>query len=118
MATKKSTKSIKSTKKAKKAKRPEYDYTIKVTRAFDGKYGILFDMDINHVMVYGCRVCETKDGEAFVGLPQRPPKNKKDRYWSIVYCPFTDDQVADILAQVAALLDEDEDEEDEDEEDE
>ena len=56
----KSTKNTKSTAKAVKKTRPVYEYEIKVLRAFEGKYGILCDLSINNVTVYGCRICTTK----------------------------------------------------------
>lgn len=101
-------------KKAAKKERPVYEYELKVTRVFDGEYGQIFDLEINHVTVYGCRVCETGDGEPFIGWPQK--KGKDGRYRSHAYAPLTDEQTGEILAQVAAML-EDEEDEDEDEED-
>lgn len=118
MATKntKNTKTTKNTKNTKNTKktRPVYDYDIKVTRVFDGKYGILFDMEINHVFINGCRVVgSTEDGEAFIGFPQKKGK-KDDKWWNICYAFLSDEQTADILEQVDNLLNaEDEDEEDE-----
>ena len=110
----KSNKSTKSTAKAVKKTRPVYEYDIKVLRAFEGKYGILCDLSINNVTVYGCRVCTTKSDETFIGFPQKRDRKDPEKWWSIVYAPLTDDQTADILAQVGNLLAE-EDEEDEDE---
>lgn len=119
MATTKTTKrtnsknaSKKTTKTARKP-RPVYDFDIKVTRVFDGRYGILFDMEINHVFINGCRVVSTEDGEAFIGFPQKKGK-KDDKWWNVCYAPLTNEQTADILEQVDNLLNP-EDEEDEDE---
>ena len=92
------------TRKDQKTARPEYDYDLKVVRALDGKYGILFDLDINHVRVYGCRVCETRDGKQFIGFPQKADRKEAKKFWSIVYAPLTDDQTEDILGQIADLL--------------
>ena len=94
----------KGTKNAPKTERPQFDFVCKVTRVLDGKYGVLFDMEINHVTVYGCRVCETRDGSAFVGFPQKKDRDG-DRYWSIVYAPLSDAQTADVLKQVSDMLD-------------
>lgn len=99
-----------SKKEVKKPDRPVYDYDVTVDRVLDGKYGTLFDMTVNHVKVYGCRVCETREGEAFVGFPQKKGK-RDDRYWSIVYAPFTKEQTADILRKVEDKLEEQEGEE-------
>ena len=96
-------------KKARK-ERPEYEYVIKVTRVLDGRYGILFDLDLNHVTIYGCRLCETKEGKPFVGFPQQRDKKDPDKWWSIAYAPLTDAQVQVICDQIAEQLADDEDE--------
>lgn len=93
--------------KAAKKERPVYEYELKVTRVFDGEYGQIFDLEINHVTVYGCRVCETGDGEPFIGWPQK--KGKDGRYWSHAYAPLTDEQTGEILAQVADMLEDEDD---------
>lgn len=92
-------------KETTKKERPVYDYEIKVARALDGKYGILFDLELNHVTIYGCRVCETRDGDNFVGFPQKPDRKEKGRYWSVAYAPLTEDQTSEILRQIAEILD-------------
>ena len=90
--------------KTSKRERPQYDYKIKVTRVLDGKYGILFDMEINHVTIYGCRLCETKAGVPFVGFPQQRDKRDPDKWWSIAYAPLTDDQTDEICKQISEYL--------------
>lgn len=101
--------------KKQRKERPVYEYDLKVTRVLDGKYGVLFDLQINNVTVYGCRMCETREGVPFVGWPQKQDRKDKDKWWSIAYAPLTDDQVKIIWDQIAAELEGDEDEEDEDE---
>lgn len=108
----KTTNNNKGTKGKKKPQFERKDYRLKVTRAFEGRYGILFDLEINDVKVYGLRVCETSDGEAFVGWPQH--KGKDGHYYSHAWAYLDEGQTKDVLDQVAALLT-DEDEEDEDE---
>lgn len=105
-------------KKGKKTRRerPEYEYSIKVTRVLDGKYGILFDVELNHVTIYGCRLCETKEGAQFIGFPQQRDKKDPNKWWSIAWAPLTDDQVKIICDQISEQLsDDEEDEEVEDE---
>lgn len=110
--TSKKGKTAKTTKKRRQMERREYE--IKVTRAFEGKYGTLFDMELNHVKVYGCRVCETRDGEPFVGWPQK--QGKDGNYYAHAWAYLEEDQTAEIMDQIAALLaEEDEDEEEEEE---
>ena len=97
----------------KKQERPTYEYTLKVTRVLDGKYGVLFDLEINHVTVYGCRMCETREGVPFVGWPQKQDRKDRDKWWSVAYASLTDDQVKIIWGQIAEQLGEDEEDEDE-----
>lgn len=87
--------------------RPEYEYEIKVTRVLDGKYGILFDMEINHVTIYGCRLCETREGVPFVGFPQQRDKHDKDKWWSIAWAPLTQKQTELVVDQISQQLQDD-----------
>lgn len=104
--------------KAQKVKRerPEYEYELKVTRVLDGKYGILFDLEINHVTIYGCRLCETREGVPFVGFPQQRDKRDKDKWWSVAYAPLTQKQTEEILDQISRQLQEDDADEEEESE--
>ena len=63
--------------------------------------GVAFDMTVNGISIYGCRVVETKDGD-FIGLPQRMGKDGK--YYSIVWARFSDVDAKDILAEVEKQL--------------
>lgn len=102
----------KTTKKAptlnRKPARPAHDYTLNVTRAFDGQYGILFDLEINDVTLYGLRVCATQNGQRFIGFPQKKDKNGK--YWNVCYAPLSDEQTDEILNQISAILEGDDEE--------
>lgn len=97
------------TKKPQKKERPVYELELKVTRVLDGNYGIMFDIEINHVMIYGCRLCETKSGEPFVGFPQTRDRKNPDKWWSVAYVPLTEKQVGVIVDQISAFLNPDED---------
>lgn len=96
--------------KKEQVERVTYQYEAKVLRVLDGRYGILFDLELNHVVIYGCRVCESKSGECFIGFPQKKGKND-DRYWSICRAFLSDDQTAEIIQQVADMLEEQSDDE-------
>ena len=61
--------------------------------------GVTFDMTVNGISIYGCRVVETKDGD-FIGLPQR--KGNDGKYYSIVW--FSEADTKDILAEVEKQL--------------
>ena len=82
----------------RKKEKPAFDFEIQVTRVLDGKYGVLFDMVINNVTIYGCRVAETKDGTPFVGFPQK--KGRDNKWWSVAYAPLTAEQNAEVMRQI------------------
>lgn len=107
----KKTQSKKTTKKVQKKRlqmeRVEYD--IHVTRAFEGKYGTIFDMTLNGVKVYGCRVCETRDGEPFVGWPQK--QGKDGNFYAHAWAYLEEDQTSEIMDQIAATLNEEDEDE-------
>lgn len=63
--------------------------------------GVTFDMTVNGISIYGCRVLETKDGDC-IGLPQR--KGNDGKYYSIVWARFSDADSKDILAEVENSL--------------
>lgn len=81
--------------------------TIKVTRAREFENGgLVFDMVVNGVTIYGCQWVEgEKDGRdyAFVSFPSR--QSKKDKKWyNIAYVKLTDEDTAEIEKQIDALL--------------
>lgn len=63
--------------------------------------GVTFDMTVNGIAIYGCRVVETKDGD-FIGLPQR--KGNDGKWYSIVWAKFSWTDTKDILEEVERLL--------------
>ena len=63
--------------------------------------GVTFDMTVNGISIYGCRVVETKDGD-FIGLPQR--KGNDGKYYSIVWARISETDTKDILAEVEKQL--------------
>ena len=89
--------------KAKKSKGEELkidSFSVNRVHQFDNG-GVAFDMTVNGITIYGCRVVETKDGD-FIGLPQR--KGKDGKYYSIVWARFADADSKDILAEVEKQL--------------
>lgn len=65
----------------------------------DGK--IAFDMIVNDVTIYGCRLIERKDGGVFVAFPQR--KGKDNNYYNIAYTKLSEKDVESIVAQIEKL---------------
>ena len=73
----------------------------KVTRANQVKDTVFFDVVINGVTIYGCKVFEGKNGD-FISFPSH--KGKDDKYYNHVYIKLTDDQTSDIIHQVEEML--------------
>ena len=72
-----------------------------VTRANMVGETVFFDLVINGITVYGCKVCERKNGD-FISLPSR--KGKDDKYYSIVYFRLSDEDQKIILDTVEKVL--------------
>ena len=62
----------------------------------------LFDMDLNGITIYGCRIVDGKNG-TFISYPAS--KGKDGKYYSHVYALLDDATVESICKQVADLLD-------------
>lgn len=75
-------------------------FDVKRVKAFDNG-GVVFDMTVNGLTIYGCRVVETAKGD-FIALPQR--KGADGKYYSIVWARFSDEDAKDILAEVERQL--------------
>lgn len=79
--------------------------SVKVTRAkvFENEKGnsVLFDVEINDVAIYGCRVVEGKNGD-FISFPSRQGKDNK--YYSHAYVKLTADDTKEIISQVEKAL--------------
>lgn len=72
---------------------------VKRAKAFnDGK--IIFDMIVNDVTIYGCRLVEGKNG-IFVSFPQR--KGKDNKYYNIAYISLTVSDIDNIVAQIEKM---------------
>ena len=73
----------------------------KVTRANQVKDTVYFDVVINGVTIYGCKVVEGKNGD-FISFPSH--KGKDDKYYNYVYIKLSDEQTAGIVKQVEEML--------------
>ncbi len=75
---------------------------IEVTRAKQFKDGgVVCDVKINGVTIYGCRIVEYK-GDDFVSFPSR--KGSDDKYYNHAYYPLTEDDTKEIISQVEKLI--------------
>ena len=78
--------------------------SVEVVRAksFDNG-GVVFDMTINGVSIYNCRVVEGKNGD-FISFPAR--KGSDGNYYSHVYIKLTGDDTKKIIGLVEKALEE------------
>lgn len=85
-------------------KKKEVESTVQaqVTRAkqFDDG-GVMFDMVVNGVSIYGCRVVEGKNGD-FVSFPSY--KAKDGKYYSHAYIKLSDADTKNIVSQVEDMI--------------
>lgn len=78
--------------------------SVEVVRAksFDNG-GVVFDMTINEVSIYNCRVVEGKNGD-FISFPAR--KGSDGNYYSHAYIKLTEDDTKKIIGLVEKALEE------------
>lgn len=76
--------------------------SMEVTRAhaFDNG-GVVFDVVINDVSIYGCRVVEGKNGD-FISFPSR--KGSDDKYYSHAYIKLTENDTKALVSLVEKAL--------------
>lgn len=75
------------------------DATIDRVKKWDNG-GITFDLTVNGVKIYGCRIVEGNKGD-FIAFPQR--KGTDGKYYSHVYVTFSDEDQKAIIADVRDL---------------
>ena len=76
-------------------------YNIEVKRAKEYKNTVFFDVDINGVMIYGCRYVEGKNGD-FVSFPSY--KGSDDKYYNHCWIKLDEASVKLIDEQIDQLL--------------
>ena len=76
-------------------------YNIEVKRAKEYKNTVFFDVDINGVMIYGCRFVEGKNGD-FVSFPSY--KGSDDKYYNHCWIKLDEAAVKLIDEQIDQLL--------------
>lgn len=84
-----------------KKKDVNVEVNAKVVRAIQVKDLVFFDVEINGVTIYGCKVVEGKNGD-FISFPSH--KGKDDKYYSHAYIKLTDEQTKEIISQVENML--------------
>lgn len=84
-----------------KKKEVDVEVNAKVVRANQVKDLVFFDVEINGVTIYGCKVVEGKNGD-FISFPSH--KGKDDKYYNHAYIKLTDEQTKEIISQVENML--------------
>lgn len=73
----------------------------KVTRANQVNDTVFFDMEINGVTIYGCKVVEGSKGD-FISFPSH--KGKDGKYYNHAWVKLSDNDTQAIIAQVEEAL--------------
>lgn len=93
----------KSTKETKDATAPAFkvdSFAVSRAKCWDNG-GVTFDLEVNGIKVYGCRVAEGKNGD-FISFPSR--KGTDGKYYNHVYIPLGEDDQKAILEAVEAAI--------------
>lgn len=97
----------------KKEAKKEYVVKVDAARTTKNDSIVMVDLDINGVKIKSCMLKEVeckKDGKTHkagdicyvVNFPSE--KGKNDKYYNIVWCPLSNDNIDDIVKQVQSLL--------------
>lgn len=84
-----------------KKKDVNVEVNAKVVRANQVDDLVFFDVEINGVTIYGCKVVEGKNGD-FISFPSH--KGKDGKYYNHAYIKLTDEQAKDIISQVENMI--------------
>lgn len=85
----------------KKKEANEVTVNAKVTRANQVGETVFFDMEVNGVTIYGCKVVEGSKGD-FISFPSH--KGKDGKYYNHAWVKLTEEQSKEIIAQVEEAL--------------
>lgn len=84
-----------------KKKDVNVEVNVKVVRANQFEDLVYFDVEINGVTIYGCKVVEGKNGD-FISFPYH--KGKDGKYYNHAYIKLTDEQAKEIISQVENMI--------------
>nr|DAD57107.1 MAG TPA: Putative septation protein [Bacteriophage sp.] len=94
MATKKTSK-----KYSKNSSKEIEIVSLEVTRAREYDDIFFFDMILNGVNIYGCRLIEGKNGW-FVSFPSKKPEKKGGKWYNHCWATLPDDALSEICSAV------------------
>ena len=75
--------------------------TVEVSNVREFDWGVVFDLEINDVKIYGCRLIEHKKRK-FIGFPQE--QDKKGNYWNRAYFHFSEEDQEKVIKMVEKEL--------------
>ena len=104
MATKNTKKNTKNTKKVEVIEVT----SLEVTRAREYDDIFFFDMVLNGVYIYGCRLIEGEDGW-FVSFPSKKPEKKGSKWFNHCWAKLPEDAIGEICNAVFEMCGVDED---------
>lgn len=85
----------------KKKETNEAVVNAKVTRANQVNDTVFFDMEVNGVTIYGCKVVEGSKGD-FISFPSH--KGKDGKYYNHAWIKLSDEKAKEIIVQVEEAL--------------
>lgn len=107
MASKKTSK--KDSKKTSKKEVKEIEIvSLEVTRAREYNDIFFFDMILNGVNIYGCRLIEGENGW-FVSFPSKKPSKKGGKWYNHCWAKLPDDAIGEICSAVFEMCGVDDD---------
>ena len=85
----------------KKARETNEMATFEVSNVRELDWGIVFDLELNEVKIYSCRLVDGENGE-FIGFPSYKGKNGK--YYTHCYFAFDEDDAKKVIKEVKKQL--------------
>ena len=102
------TKKMNSKKSSKKEVAAIEVTSLEVTRAREYEDIFFFDMVLNGVYIYGCRLIEGEDGW-FVSFPSKKSDKKGGKWFNHCWAKLSDDTIGEICAAVLEMCGVDDD---------
>lgn len=93
-------KNIKNTKKIEPIKLS----SMSIMRATPYEDMYFFDMVLNGIRIYGCKLIEGKNGW-FISFPSKKPDNKGAKWYNHCWAPLSEDDTEVIIAAVLEACD-------------
>lgn len=81
----------------------ENKVTLEVEKVKEYNSNYFFNLIVSGIVtIYGCILRQSKNGDWFVCFPSK--KGKDGKYYNIAYMSLTEEQTADIIAQIEEAI--------------